>query len=66
MDTFKRLKGVNVDASQDGGIPKEAWEWETHDESFRADLISEFVHLDGVFLNKIKVARSEYIALEAN
>ena len=64
LDTFRRLKAIDVEETQNGGIPKEAWEWETHDENFRADLISEFVHLDSIFLNKVKIAKSEYTALE--
>ncbi len=48
----------------EGGIPSEAWEWETHDEMFRADLVSEFVHLDKGFMRKIGKTKSEFFEME--
>ncbi|CDS37798.1 coiled coil domain containing protein 148 [Echinococcus multilocularis] len=64
MDTFERLRGEDPAEDKSGGIPPEAWQWDTHDEKFRADLLSEFVHLDAAFITKIESAKKEFFNLE--
>lgn len=63
LDNIERLRGKDTAEDKSGGIPPEAWQWDTHDEKFRADLLSEFVHLDAAFINKVKVAKEELLNL---
>ncbi|VDL62397.1 unnamed protein product [Hymenolepis diminuta] len=51
LDTFTWIREGNITENNCCGIPSVAWEWNTHDESFRADLLSEFVHLDRSYLS---------------
>ncbi|VDD81046.1 unnamed protein product [Mesocestoides corti] len=63
LDTFRRLSLEDA-AENHGGIPSEAWEWPTHDEVFRDNLLSEFIHLDTGFLGKIKGVKKEFTEME--
>ncbi|VDK22247.1 unnamed protein product [Taenia asiatica] len=62
-DNIERLRGEDTAEDKSGGIPAEAWQWDTHDEKFRADLLSEFVHLDAAFIKRVKGAKMEFLAL---
>nr|CDS27912.1 coiled coil domain containing protein 148 [Hymenolepis microstoma] len=66
LDTFKWIRTGNINDDKCCGIPSEAWEWTTHDEFFRADLLSEFVHLDSSYLSRLDRIKSDILDLEHN
>ncbi|VDM21691.1 unnamed protein product [Hydatigera taeniaeformis] len=63
LDNIRRVREDSIEDER-GGIPTEAWQWDTHDEKFRADLLSEFVQLDAAFTDRVKGAKKEFINLE--
>ncbi|VDO12213.1 unnamed protein product [Rodentolepis nana] len=68
LDTFTWVRKDNNNSTDDKccGIPSEAWEWTTHDEFFRADLLSEFVHLDSSYFCRLDKIKSDILDLEHN
>eukprot|EP00108_Taenia_solium_P006393 TsM_001222200 transcript=TsM_001222200 gene=TsM_001222200 len=62
-DNIERLREEDTAEDKSGGIPAEAWQWNTHDEKFRADLLSEFVHLDAAFIKRVEGAKKEFLTL---
>lgn len=63
LDTFKKLRDDDS-LEGNGGIPNETWMWETHDEKFRADLVSEFVHLDSGYIKQISKTKAKFFEME--
>lgn len=64
LDTFTWIRADNITEDKFCGIPSVAWEWNTHDESFRADLLSEFVHLDRSYLSRLDKIKSNILEQE--
>ncbi|KAM7542962.1 hypothetical protein Aperf_G00000018540 [Anoplocephala perfoliata] len=64
LNTFRQLHIGDSVEDRCGGIPREAWEWITHNEAFKADLLSEFVHLDSIYIAKIKNTKMDIMELE--
>ncbi|KAL5108180.1 hypothetical protein TcWFU_009356 [Taenia crassiceps] len=64
-NNIEQLREESIAEDESSGIPPEAWKWDTHDEKFRADLLSEFVYLDAAFINKVKDAKKEFLNLES-
>ncbi|CAH8452514.1 unnamed protein product [Dicrocoelium dendriticum] len=61
-DSCESQKAFHINLKEIG-IPEDAWLWETPSAELLAELLADFIHLDGIFHSKLEDVRAEFNAL---